>query len=241
VTDERERRRTSFGAVAGAYERARPGYPREAVAWLTDGARAVLDLGAGTGKLTRGLLALGLEVVAVEPDAQMAARLREALPDARGAAGHAEGIPLPDAAVDAVVAGQAYHWFDPERALPEIARVLRPGGRLGLVWNTRDERMPWVARLSGLLGAEAWERGPEESLAASGLFGAVEEARFEHAQELDAEGLRALVSSRSNVAIMAEAERGDLLAAVDALFAEEADGGRVTLPYVTQCFRTDRL
>jgi SAM-dependent methyltransferase len=241
VTDERERRAKSFGGVADVYERARPEYPREAAAWLVESAQAVLDLGAGTGKLTRVLVALGLDVVAVEPSEQMAAFLREAVPGVQVQPGTAEAIPLADRSVDAVVAGQAFHWFDPERALAEIARVLRPGGRLGLVWNVRDGRVPWVARLSALLGAEAWEATPHDVLGASGLFGPTETAEFEHAQSLDRQALLDLVLSRSSVAIRDEAERAAVLAAVGHLFDETASDGRVRLPYVTRCFRTPRL
>src|ERR1700753_2775966 len=139
---------TSFGGAAAAYERGRPPYPPEALDWLLPpGARRVLDLGAGTGKLTRELVARGLDVVAVEPLEGMRAELSRVLPGTPVRAGSAEEIPLPDGAVDTVLAAQAWHWVTPERAAPEVARVLRPGGTLGLVWNERDEREPWVSRL----------------------------------------------------------------------------------------------
>jgi SAM-dependent methyltransferase len=147
-------RARSFGAAADAYERARPDYPEAAVDWLLPaGARTVLDLAAGTGKLTRALVARGLEVVAVEPLAEMRATLAAALPEVRALEGTAEAIPLPDASVDAIKVAQAWHWVDPERAAAEAARVLRPGGTLGLVWNRRDERVDWVARLSEVMGS----------------------------------------------------------------------------------------
>src|SRR5262249_15575872 len=128
---------TAFADVAGAYERGRPGYPDEAVSWLVgDGWSEVVDLGAGTGKLTRSLVVRGHGVTAVEPLDEMRAHLEDVLPNVRALNGRAEEIPLPDESADVVVSAQAFHWFDHDAALPEIARVLRPGGRLALVWNS---------------------------------------------------------------------------------------------------------
>src|SRR5262245_57888935 len=142
--DERRGRASSFGEVAEAYERARPGYPDDAVRWLTGAEPCdVVDLGAGTGKLTRSLVGLGHRVIAVEPLPGMLEQLRGAVPRATALSGSAEAIPLADASADVVVCAQSFHWFDHETALPEIARVLRPGGRLALVWNTRDDRDPF--------------------------------------------------------------------------------------------------
>src|SRR3954463_6996445 len=147
-----ERQRTSFGDAAALYERARPGYPQGALDWLLPaGARRVLDLGAGTGKLTRLLVERGLDVVAVEPLAGMRAQFARMLPGVPLLDGTAEALPLADASVDAVVLGQAWHWVDPDLASPEVARVLVPGGRLGLVWNLRDPRAAWVAELEGVI------------------------------------------------------------------------------------------
>ena len=159
MTDPRRERSLSFGSQAAAYERGRPSYPPEAVDWLlapTDTwvARDVLDLGAGTGKLTTRLVERGLTVIAVDPIAEMLEMLRTALPDTPALLGSAEQIPLPDNAVDAVLVAQAWHWFDPERAVAEIARVLRPGGRLGVLWNTRDERSGWVKDFGRIVGLE---------------------------------------------------------------------------------------
>lgn len=159
MTDPRRERSLSFGSQAAAYERGRPSYPPEAVDWLlapTDTwvARDVLDLGAGTGKLTTRLVERGLTVIAVDPIAEMLEMLRTALPDTPALLGSAEQIPLPDNAVDAVLVAQAWHWFDSERAVAEIARVLRPGGRLGVLWNTRDERSGWVKDFGRIVGLE---------------------------------------------------------------------------------------
>ena len=200
----------SFAGVAGAYERARPGYPDDAVRWLVGTEPLdVVDLGAGTGKLTRSLVALGHRVRAVEPLPEMSAFLRASLPGVTVLEGGAEAIPLPDASADAVAVAQAFHWFDHEPALREIARVLRPGGRLALVWNTRDEREPWVAQLSEeALGSESIERSDVVApLEESGLFGEVERETFPHAQRLDLPLLLDLVLSRSYCAVMAPEER----------------------------------
>src|SRR6516162_10656140 len=159
VTRSRHDRSLSFGSAAAAYERGRPSYPPEAINWLLPrGARQVLDLGAGTGKLTTRLVERGLEVVAVDPIPDMLEVLGKSLPDTPALLGTAEEIPLPDDSVDAVLVAQAWHWVDPERAIPEVARVLRPGGRLGLVWNTRDARLGWVRELGEIIGSDG-DRG----------------------------------------------------------------------------------
>ena len=155
MTRSEQQRSLSFGAEAAAYERGRPSYPPEAIDWLLPpDARDVLDLGAGTGKLTTRLVERGLDVVAVDPIPEMLELLSNSLPDTPALLGTAEEIPLPDDSVDAVLVAQAWHWFDPERAVKEVARVLRPGGRLGLVWNTRDERLGWVKDLGRIIGHE---------------------------------------------------------------------------------------
>ena len=234
---------TAFAEVAGAYERARPGYLDEAVRWLVgDEPRDVIDVGAGTGKLTRSLIAVGHRVVAVEPLAEMRAELEVALPDVRAIAGSAEAIPLRDRSADVVTSAQAFHWFDHEKALPEFARVLRPRGRLALVWNSRDDRDPWMARLSEIIGNETvqeWDVLPV--IAEGGLFGPVETAEFSFEQTLDHAGLLDLVLSRSYLAKLAPAEREPVLEAVGRLCDETADAdGLVRLRYVTECFRATK-
>jgi len=235
----RTERAASFARVADAYERARPGYPADAVLWLAGETPCdVVDLGAGTGKLTRSLAALGHHVVAVEPLAEMLEQLRAAVPGATAVVGSAESMPLPDASIDVVACAQAFHWFDQEAALSEIARVLRPGGRIALVWNVRDERVPWVSELSdAMVGRTGVDRGASEPIERSGLYGEVERARFEHTQDVDREALRALVLSRSYCAVLPEEERAPILGRVDAVFDAYAHDGVLTLPYVVECFR----
>ena len=181
--DAREVRAQSFGEVADAYERSRPGYPDDAVLWLVgEKPLEIVDLGAGTGKLTRSLVALGHRVTAVEPLPAMIVHLHVAAPGVTVLEGEAEAIPLEDESVDVVVVAQAFHWFDHSLALREIARVLRPGGSIALVWNTRDEREPWVAQLSEeALASEGFaERDAAAPIAESGLFEQVEKATFPH-------------------------------------------------------------
>jgi SAM-dependent methyltransferase len=238
--DERRGRASSFGEVADAYERARPGYPDDAVRWLTgDRPCDVVDLGAGTGKLTRSLVALGHRVVAVEPLPEMRRHLRAAVPQARVLAGSAEAVPVAAESADVVTCAQAFHWFEHDVALPEIARVLRPGGRVALVWNTRDDRVPWVAELSDTVcGRETvTQRDAVGPLEASGLFGPVEQASFPLVQRLDRQTLLDLVLSRSYCAVRSEAERAPLLEQAGRIFDANARGGVVELAYVAECFR----
>ena len=242
--DEHSDRAASFGAVADAYERSRPGYPEDAVRWLVgEEPRDIVDLGAGTGKLTRSLVALGHRVIAVEPLPEMIARLRTAVPGVTVVEGGAEAIPLAAGSADVVTAAQAFHWFDHGPALREIVRVLRPGGSIALVWNTRDDREPWVAQLSEeAIGSEKVEvRDVEEPLGESGLFEAVERASFPYIQRLDRERLLDLVLSRSYCAVLSPDERAPVLDRVERIFDEHAVEGVLDLPYVTECFRAVRL
>jgi SAM-dependent methyltransferase len=230
---------TAFAEVAGAYERGRPTYPVDAVRWLAgDEPRDVVDLGAGTGKLTRALVELGHRVTAIEPLPEMLELLPAAAPGAFAILGNAEVIPLPDASADVVTCAQAFHWFDHSVALPEIARVLRADGRLALVWNTRDETEPWVGRLSALIGNESiGENDVNRPIEESGLFGPVESAEFRFEQLVDRELLLDLVLSRSYCAKLPPAEREPILVAVAGLYDELAGPGGLKLPYVTECFR----
>ena len=226
----------SFGAAADVYERARPGYPSDAVdRMLPPGARRVLDLGAGTGKFTRSLVERGLEVVAVEPLEGMRAELARVLPEVEALEGTAESIPLPDASVDVVTAAQAWHWVDEERAVPEVARVLRPGGVLSLVWNIRDAEVDWVRRLGRVIN-EGWTGDDDVHPDPGGPFGTPERYRTRWVQRLDRAGLRELVLSRSYIIVLPEAERAEVLRRVDDLLDTHPDTAGLDvleLPYAT--------
>ena len=240
MDDEKLRHAGSFGPVADAYERGRPSFPREAAAWLVgEEAATVLELGAGTGKLTRELVALGHDVHATDPDPAMLKVLSRHLPDTRVSEAGAEAIPVPDRSVDVVVAAQCFHWFDLDRALPEIARVLRPGGLLALTWNVRNERIPWVRRLGRLIGSQEQQvEEAAEQLVLSDLFGFVEDATFTHWQQIDRDSLRDLVLSRSNVATLDDEDREAKLAEVLAFYDEFGRGmDGMQLPYNTQCYK----
>lgn len=229
----------SFGDVAAAYDRARPTYPRAAAAWAVgDQPTTVLELGAGTGKLTEVLVSLGHDVHATDPDEQMLTVLRERLPEVRTSLASAEDIPAPDASYDVVVAAQAFHWFDHERAVPEIARVLKPGGRVALMWNVRDERIPWVRKLGRIIGSQEQSRS-EEPLVTSALFDALESESFRHWQVVDRESIQELALSRSNVASLDEAARAETLAEVVAFYDDYGRGmDGMQLPYIAHCFRS---
>ena len=228
----------SFGPVAHIYERGRPPYPPAAVDWLLPpGTPRVLDLGAGTGKLTRQLLDRGLPVTAVDPSDGMLGELRRVLPGVPAHLGSAEHIPLPDGSADAVLVAQAWHWADPARAVPEIARVLSPGGRLGLLWNMRDDTEDWVRRLGEIIGNP--EHGRDATVGEP--FGPVQSREFRWTHRITGEALLDLVASRSNVILLPSDERAALLAQVRQLMVTHpALIGRAeyALPFVTYCYRT---
>jgi ubiquinone/menaquinone biosynthesis C-methylase UbiE len=223
---------TGFARSVEAYERARPEYPPEAIAWLAQEldlrpGRTVVDLAAGSGKLTRPLAALGCEVIAIEPVAEMRAAIG---PTARALDGTAEAMALPDDSADAVTVGQAFHWFDGPRALAEIERVLRPGGALALVWNRRpSERSALHAAITEMIAPYHGDAPAHASGAWRDAFAGREltEQHFEFIQRLDADGLADRVGSTSFVAALDDATREPLLARVRAL----APDGPVDVPY----------
>ncbi|MDH2412593.1 class I SAM-dependent methyltransferase [Nocardioides sp. CER19] len=228
-----------FGKVAESYDRGRPTYPRAAVEWLVGaGQRSVLELGAGTGKLTRTLVELGHDVHATEPDEAMLQVLRRNLPDLRSSLGSAERIPAPDLTYDVVIAGQAFHWFDLEKALPEISRVLAPGGTLALAWNQRDESIPWVRKLGRLIERPIESMDPSEPLLDSGCFEGVEHGQYSFWQTIDRQSVVDLVLSRSNIAMRSdeerEAKRREVLAFYDD-YGRGMDG--MQLPYTCMAYR----
>ena len=241
MSDKKSEQAASFDRAAEVYERARPEYPAEAVDWLLPaGTQTVLDLGAGTGKLTRALAARGLEVFAVDPSPRMLDQLRAAIPEATVSVGFAEDIPLADAAVDAVVVGQAWHWVEQDAALRSVARVLRPGGTLGLVWNLRDEREPWVQRLTAVMHPAEGEIFMETGHIERGPFGEIETASFDWSREFSRSELLDLVRSRSYFITAEPEEQVTILAGVNDLLDTDPDvGGRDswTMPYVTRAFR----
>jgi SAM-dependent methyltransferase len=259
IVDEQERLRrgSSFGMVAQAYAEYRPDYPQAAVRWALgpasrDPARLrVLDLGAGTGKLTAALLGLGAEVTAVEPDEAMLDELRRLHPGARALHGSAEAIPLADATADAVVCGQAMHWFDMDRAVPEIARVLVPGGPLAGLWNADDDRVEWVDGLQSAAGGAASPSLSRRRVEAAHFgvrqfgtefFGPAERAEFPHGMTLTADALIALLGTHSQLLTMPDGQRSAVLSDVRSHLQSrpETASGEFVLPMVTAVVRVVR-
>ncbi|MHB1500252.1 MAG: class I SAM-dependent methyltransferase [Candidatus Dormibacteria bacterium] len=242
---------TGFSSAAASYERGRPGYPRPAVEWLCRRlelapGRTVLDLGAGTGKLTRELLSSGASVVALEPLTEMAEVLRRVAPEATVLTATAAETGLSADAVDAATAGQAFHWFSDESSLREIHRVLRPGARLGLVWNHRDLTDPLWRNVDALMeghrhGEPTYRSGEwRKPLTDSHLFLEPEGRVFEHHQALTPEQLVDRVVSVSYIAILARDERVRLAEQVRRLGLDSArrTGELVDLPYRTEVWIT---
>jgi SAM-dependent methyltransferase len=241
VSEIHEAAATGFARAATEYERGRPGYPAEALVPLALSPElTVVDLAAGTGKLTRALIASRATVIAVEPVAEM----RAALPaSVRALPGTAEQIPIDAGSADLVTVAQAFHWFDGDRALAEIHRILRPGGRLALLWNRRGDDDPANRAIDAILaphradtpsfGADRWRAAFDRTT----LFGPLEEHFFENEQTLDADGLADRVGSISFIASLPEAERARVLVAARALAAE----GPVSVPYRTEVQVAARL
>ena len=243
-----------FTAGADTYDKGRPDFPPAIAGWLREtlglgaGKRAI-DLGAGTGKFTPYLIATGAEVMAVEPVAAMRGHLSARLPGTKALDGTAEAIPLPDQSVDAVVCAQAFHWFANARALAEIRRVLRPGGALGLVWNVRDESIPWVSALTRIIqpyegDAPRYASGAWRRLFPADGLSPLEEAHFHYGHTGPAE--RVIVDrtlSISFIAALPKAERDSVAAEIRALIAATpslAGKSEVTYPYDTAAYCSRR-
>src|SRR5579884_194726 len=229
-----EAARRGYAREADAYERGRPAYPPEATSWLSrqlglGPGRTVVDVGAGTGKLTRALLQSGAKVIAVEPVAAMRAVLGRELPGVDAREGTAESMPLGDGAADAVVVGQAFHWFDGPAALAEFHRVLRPGGRLGLIWNLRDRRQPLQRAIDEIteplrgstpsVGRGDWR----VALADSRLFTVHREHTVKFEVRVDHDTFVDRIASISFVAALEEAQRRQVLDRVHALAREHPE------------------
>jgi SAM-dependent methyltransferase len=249
-----DKRASAFGEVAAAYAEHRPDYPIDGIRWALAGARRtpvrVLDLGAGTGKLTGGLRSLGLEVIAVEPDTGMLGELTRRFPAVPAVAGTAERLPLAGATVDAVLAGQAFHWFRLDPALTEIARVLRPGGVFAALWNYDDERVEWVGQLDKLAHTSASHlHSPGTGLFGRGdefpvhqAFGSFERRYFRHTRRHTAESLTSTLGTHSHTIVIPPQERAEVLARVRAFLESrpETGKGEFELPMRTTVLRGRR-
>ena len=246
---DRETRRLSFGSVATDYDRYRPPPPPQALDWLIPpGAEAILDLAAGTGVVTRGLIGRAARVVAVEPDERMRAVLAARCPEAGVLAGRGEDIPLPDASVDAVVVSAAWHWLDPGQAVPEITRVLRPGGRLGVIWVSRDERVPWVAEFNAFAresreadradSPRRWRRRVE--FPPGTPMSPAEEYSVEFSVPMTKDQLVGLLGTYSGIITLEAGRRAEFSRRVRA-FLDHQPWDRVDLPLICRCLRSTRL
>lgn len=243
-----------FARGAGDYEQARPSYPAAAVELVVDvlglaPGHRVLDLAAGTGKFTRLLAPSGADLVAVEPVPAMRDELVAQVPGVEALDGRAEELPLGGASVDAVVSAQAFHWFDAPRALAEVHRVLRPGGRLALVWNVRNERVDWVRRFGEILVAAAGRKPYVDGtdwpavVAEAGGFGPLQHERFTYDQPIDADLLVQRAASTSFVSALPDEPRARCLHEVRALTRSHPDlAGHDTFvfPYFTDVFWCER-
>jgi SAM-dependent methyltransferase len=248
----------SFGAVADDYDRLRPPPPGAAIDWLVPpGCRVAVDLAAGTGLLSRALAAAVPEVIAVEPDERMADVLRARSPGVRVMPGRGESIPLPDASADGVFISSAWHWMDPERAPAEIARVLRDGGRLGLIWTSRDRQVDWLQELDGARGrdradrpagegegeGDARTRGWRRDVAVpDGLFGNAEDQSFAFVRPMSKGDLVAMLGTYSGVITASPHDRAAALARAEAALDRRFPGvDRIDVPMRTWCWRADRV
>lgn len=242
-----QRRARSFGAHAADYAEHRANYPADGLRWALAAATRpvhdVLDLAAGTGKITEGLLPLGLAVTAVEPDDGMRAELSRRFPQVTALAGTAEEIPLPDASVDAVLVGQAFHWFDKEKALNEMGRVLRPGGAVGLVWNGEDESVEWVAGLDEASRTSVSHSVSERfRIPEHPLYETFEETAFPHSFRRTIDSFAETFGTQSRFLVISPEERAEVLARIRSYLASrpETSRGEFDVPLLTKVVRATR-
>jgi len=257
-----EERATSFGTVAESYDRVRPQPPAEALDWLVPAeCELAVDVAAGTGLFTRALLGRAAHVVAIEPDARMRAVLAQQSPEVRALEGWGEDMPLPDGCADAVFVSTAWHWLDPERAVPEIARVLRSGGRLGVIWTSRDREHDWVAeldllRLPGISGPDAGSRVPRTlddvraqldrdhsvALPAGAEFGDVETASFRFTRSIAISDAVEWLATNSAFITASAAARAEGIARCRAALLNVTGGGEtIEMPMRSWCWRANRV
>ena len=257
-----EERATSFGTVAESYDRVRPQPPAEALDWLVPaGCELAVDVAAGTGLFTRALLGRAAHVVAIEPDVRMRAVLAQQSPEVRALEGWGEDMPLPDGCADAVFVSTAWHWLDPERAVPEIARVLRSGGRLGVIWTSRDREHDWVAeldllRLPGISGPDAGSRVPRTlddvraqldrdhsvALPAGAEFGDVETASFRFTRSIAISDAVEWLATNSAFITASAAARAEGIARCRAALLNVTGGGEtIEMPMRSWCWRANRV
>jgi SAM-dependent methyltransferase len=248
-----EARATSFGEVADDYDRVRPGPPDEALDWLVpQDCEIAIDLAAGTGLFTRALERRVNQVIAVEPDDRMRAVLAARSPGVRAVAGRGEDIPVPDASADGVFVSSAWHWLDPNQAVPEIARVLRDGGRLGVIWTSRDRRTDWVAELDMLRASHGvgsvedarsqLRRRHEVMLPEDASLENLTSASFTFVRTMTVDDAVDWLATYSGVITAPDAERtAGLARARDALLRRSDADGMVEIPMRSTCWRADRV
>jgi SAM-dependent methyltransferase len=243
-----------FGAEAEAYERSRPSYPADAVAWLVEALRIserslIADVAAGTGKLTRLLMPTGARIIAVEPVAGMRSFIRDVTP----LAATAEALSFRNSSLDVITVAQAFHWFDADAALTEFRRVLRPGGRVGLIWNTRDRSVSWVDAVWSIMD-RVEKRAPWRDHNATGAwreavfadnpwFTPLVEATFHHEQILTREVVVDRIRSVSHVAVLPPDQQQEVLDEVRAVLRHDpatAGRDRFALPYRVDAYWSER-
>jgi SAM-dependent methyltransferase len=250
VTDRQERA-TSFGSIAEDYDGLRPQAPQQAVDWLVPpGCAVAVDVGAGTGLFSRTLVDRAAQVIAVEPDARMRKVLTARSPGVRVVEGHGERIPLPDAAADAVFVSSAWHWMDPDRAVPEIGRVLRDGGRFGLIWTSRDREVDWVRNLDRLPGqdtsqaesANRFRRRLDVVLPEPQIFHNIGRETFAFVRTMTVEDVVAMLGTYSRVIVASPDDRAQRLAEARAAMEARFPGAdAIDIPMRAWCWRADRI